>query len=75
VEALWAHRPTQLAAMMSGRFPFLVDPDREIEVTPGAVSIHRIETPMQTGAYHRSSWANRQSPGLQVVITAVSDPP
>ncbi|MBC9032414.1 hypothetical protein IAG41_08430 [Sphingomonas sp. JC676] len=75
VETLWAHRPIQLAAMMSGHFPFLVDPEREIEVTPGAVSIHRIETPAQVGAYHRSSWANRRSPGLQVVITAVSDPP
>lgn len=75
VEALWAHRPAQLAAMMSGRFPFLIDLGKEIEVTPGAVSIHRIETPAQAGAYHRSSWANRRSPGLQVVITAVSDPP
>lgn len=75
VEALWAHRPEQLAVMKSGRFPFLVDSDREIEVTPGAVSIHRIETPVQAGTYHRSSWANRQCPGLQVVITAVSDSP
>jgi hypothetical protein len=75
VEALWAHRPEQVAAMASGRFPFLLDPAREVAVTPGAVSIHRIETPMRAGAYHRASWANRQSPGLQVVITAVSDPP
>jgi hypothetical protein len=75
VEALWAHRPAQLAAMTSGRFPFLLDPDREIEVTPGAISIHRVETPMAPGTYHRSSWANRRSPGLQLVITVVSDLP
>lgn len=75
VEALWAHRPAQLAAMMSGRFPFLLDPEKEIEVTAGAASIHRIQTCMQAGACHRSSWANRQSPGLQVVITAASDSP
>jgi len=73
VEALWAHRPAQLAAMMSGRFPFLVDPEREIEVTTGAASIHRAETPAQTGTYHRSSWTNRHAPGLQVVITVTSD--
>lgn len=75
VEALWAHRPAQLAAMASGRFPFLIDPDREIEVTPGAISIHRVETPMAPGTYHRSSWANRQSPGLQLVVTVASDLP
>lgn len=73
VEALWAHRPAQLAAMRSGAFPFLIDPDREIAVTPDAVSIHRVETPARRGTWHRSSWANRQSPGFQVVITAASD--
>lgn len=73
IEALWAHRPAQLAAMMSGSFPFLIDPDREVEVTPGAASIHRVATPAQRGAWHRSSWANRQAPGLQIVITAAAD--
>jgi hypothetical protein len=72
-EALWAHRPMQLAAMISGRFPFLVDAEKEWEVTPGAASIHRLQTPGQTGSYHRSAWANRRSPGLQIVITAASD--
>lgn len=75
VEALWAHRPAQLAAMISGSFPFLLDPRNEYEITPGAASIHRVETPARPGAYHRSSWANRKSPGLQVVITASSDTP
>jgi hypothetical protein len=73
VEALWAHRPLQLAAMVSGRFPFLRDPDEEHEVTPGNASIHRVETPAQPGAWHRSSWSNRNAPGLQVVITAAAD--
>lgn len=73
VEALWVHRPVQLAAMVSGRFPFLIDPDKEVEVTPGAASIHRVETPAQSGAWHRSSWANRDAPGLQIVITAAAD--
>ncbi len=73
VEALWAHRPAQLAAMSSGRFPFVLDLEQECEVSPGAASIHRIETPVQSGSYHRSSWANRRAPGLQIVITAVSD--
>ncbi len=75
VEALWAHRPAQLAAMISGRFPFLRDPHVEYEVTPGAASIHRVQTPRRAGSYHRSSWANRHSPGLQIVITAASDSP
>lgn len=70
IEAAWAHRPEQVAAMMAGRFPFVIDPGAEIEVTPGAASIHRVETPMQLGTFHRSSWANRHAPGLQVVITA-----
>jgi hypothetical protein len=73
VEAIWAHRPVQLAAMISGRFPFLLEPDRAWEVTPGAASIHRLQTPAQPGAWHRSSWDNRLSPGLQIVITAASD--
>ncbi|MBO9624285.1 MAG: hypothetical protein J7500_16370 [Sphingomonas sp.] len=73
VEALWAHRPEQLAAMTSGRFPFVRDPAEEYEVTPGAASIHRVETPTQPGTYHRSSWGNRHAPGLQVVITATAD--
>lgn len=75
LETLWAHRPAQLAAMVSGRFPFVLDPAKEWEIAPGAASIHRVETPMQAGTYHRSSWANRDSPGLQVVITAASDSP
>lgn len=73
-ETCWAHRPAQLAAMSSGTFPFLIDPAAEHEVTPGAASIHRVETPAQAGAWHRSSWANRHAPGMQIVITAVSDP-
>ncbi|WP_158298917.1 hypothetical protein [Sphingomonas psychrotolerans] len=74
VEALWAHRPVQLAAMVSGRFRFVRDPESEREVTPGAASIHRVQTPGQSGAWHRSSWANRHVPGLQIVITAAADP-
>lgn len=75
VEALWAHRPAQLAAMVSGEFPFIRDPARIRAVTPGAASIHRVETPAQPGTFHRSSWANRTSPGFQIVITAASDTP
>lgn len=73
VEALWAHRPAQLTAMMSGRFPFLRDPGQEQEVTPGAASIHCVQTPAQPGAWHRASWDNRRAPGMQIVITAVAD--
>ncbi|MEO6359608.1 MAG: hypothetical protein ABIO43_03410 [Sphingomicrobium sp.] len=73
VERLWAHRPAQLAAMTSGRFPFLRDPRHEWQVQPNAISIHRVETPAQRGTYHRSSWANRSAPGLQIVITVAAD--
>jgi hypothetical protein len=75
VETLWAHRPAQLEAMKTGRFPFLRDPALEFEVTPGAASIHCVETPAQQGAVHRSSWANRHAPGLQLVITAAAETP
>ena len=75
VETLWAHRPAQLEAMMSGCFPFIRDPALEREIAPGAASIHRVETPAQPGAVHRASWANRHAPGLQIVITAASDTP
>jgi hypothetical protein len=73
IESLWAHRPAQLAAMASGQFPFVIDPARECEVAAGAASIHRVQTPAQPGTYHRSSWANRTSPGFQIVITAAAD--
>lgn len=73
VEQLWAHRPTQLEAMKSGAFPFIRDPTRVAQVEPNAISIHRIETPAQRGTYHRSSWVNRDQPGLQIVITATAD--
>lgn len=72
-EALWAHRPAQLAAMMNDRFPFLRDPSRESTIAPHAASIHRVETQATSGTYHRSSWANRTTPGLQVVITTASN--
>lgn len=73
VERLWAHRPQQIEAMRSGRFPFLRASGLEGEVSPGAASIHRVQTPAQPGTWHRSSWANRHAPGLQVVITVASD--
>lgn len=73
VEQAWAHRPAQLEAMASGAFPFIRDRAQEWEVAPGAVSIHRVETPARPGTWHRSSWANRAAPGFQLVITAASD--
>src|SRR5687768_1061685 len=72
VSALWAHRPRQLEALVSGQFPFVIDPERHWEIGPGAASIHRVQTPAQQGTYHRSSWDNRASPGLQIVVTAMS---
>jgi hypothetical protein len=72
-ETLWAHRPAQLAAMQTGAFPFLIDAMDECDVTPGAASIHRVATPAHAGSWHRSSWANRRAPGLQVVITAAGE--
>ena len=73
VETLWAHRPGQLEAMASGHFPFLRDPARESEITPGAISVHRVETPLRAGTWHRSSWANRHAPGVQIVVTVTGD--
>lgn len=69
-EELWAHRPEQLAALRDGRFPFLIDDRQAAQVTPGAASIHRVDTPGRPGCFHRSSWANRHAPGLQFVATA-----
>lgn len=73
VENAWAHRPAQLETMASGAFPFIRDRAQEREIAPGALSIHRVETPTQRGAWHRSSWANRAAPGFQLVITAAAD--
>lgn len=70
IEQLWAHRPAQLEAMRTGRFAFLRDHALVRAVPAGAASIHRDETPAREGAYHRSSWANRDAPGFQIVITA-----
>lgn len=72
VGALWAHRARQLEALVTGRFPFVIDPERHWQIRPGAASIHRVQTPVQEGTYHRSSWDNRASPGLQIVVTAMS---
>jgi hypothetical protein len=72
VRMLWAHRPQQLEALISGRFPFLIDVNRHSQIRPNAASIHRVQTPAQQGSYHRSSWDNHASPGLQIVVTAVS---
>lgn len=69
VERYWSHRPVQLEAMRSGAFPFIIDPDQVVQVPPDAISVHRVETAAQPGTYHRSSWANRMSPGVQIVIT------
>lgn len=71
-EKLWAHRPAQLAAMRTGHFPFLRDPARQWAIAGGHASIHCVDTPCQQGTYHRSDWANRARPGLQIVVTAVS---
>lgn len=73
IEALWSHRPAQVAAMVSGRFPFLRDSARVGQIEANAISVHKVETPFQAGSFHCSSWANRGSPGLQIVITAASD--
>lgn len=73
VERIWAHRPKQLEAMRSGTFPFIRDPQEIWQVKHGFASIHRVETPAHPGTFHRSSWSNRASPGLQVVITVVAD--
>lgn len=73
VEHLWAHRPRELEMMKSGRFPFIIDPERIWQFDPNAITIHRVDTPAHPGTYHRSSWANRYSPGLQIVITAAAD--
>lgn len=72
VETLWAHRPAQLAAMVSGDFPFIRDPAPIFEIAAGAASIHHVQTPEQPGTWHRSSWANRAAPGFQIVITAAA---
>lgn len=73
VESLWEHRPMQLAALRSGSFPFVIDPARLLVVATGCASIHRVDTPGRAGAYHRSSWGNRDAPGLQLVVTASAD--
>ena len=73
VETLWPHRPVQVAAMQRGDFPFVRDPQAVWQIDPGAASIHRVDTPRRPGTFHRSCWANRATPGLQIVITVASD--
>lgn len=73
LERLWAHRPEQVRSMVSGHFPFIHDPARVFQIDCNAISIHRVETPVHTGTYHRSCWDNHISPGLQIVITAAAE--
>lgn len=72
LKSLWAHRPLQVAAMTSGVYPFLLNSKSVWEVERNAISVHRIETPVSAGTFHRSAWANRISPGLQIILTATS---
>ena len=55
--------------MTLDRNPFIRDPARVWEIPPDAISIHRFQTPVCEGTYHRSAWENRASPGLQIVMT------
>lgn len=71
---LWAHRPKQVRAMIEGDFSFLKSRAGQRQVAAGAVSIHRVATPQQSGTYHRSDWANHARAGLQIVVTAAGDP-
>ncbi len=68
-ERLWAHRPAELQAMRDGDFPFVRDTSQIVSISPGAASLHRVETPNLPGAFHRSDWANRHQPGFQIVMT------
>lgn len=72
VEELWAHRPAQLDALQTGNFPFVHNPANVTQVNTGAASIHRVQTPRHAGSIHRSSWQNRHTPGVQIVITAAA---
>lgn len=69
LEALWAHRPRQVEAMTSGRYPFLRDAGKVWEIHRDAISVHRFQTPYHRGTYHRSSWENHSCPGVQIVMT------
>ncbi|KVC92359.1 hypothetical protein WI76_03895 [Burkholderia ubonensis] len=72
LEILWQHRHQQVYAMIEDDFPFLLDRDRVEAVRASSVSVHRIETPRLPGTYHRSAWANRNAPGLQIIITVTT---
>lgn len=72
LESLWAHRPKQMNAMICGNYPFLKDPGKVYSLHRDSIAVHRIETPDHCGTWHRSSWENRRSPGLQVIVTATS---
>lgn len=72
LEALWHYRPRQVRAMIEDDFPFVRDRGRVGAVDASSISIHRIETPRMPGTFHRSAWANRMSPGLQIIITVTT---
>ncbi len=70
LERLWRHRPRQVQAMRSGIYPFLRQHSHVWQLDPHAIGVHRFETPTTGGTYHRSTWENRDSPGLQVIMTS-----
>jgi hypothetical protein len=72
LERVWAHRPRQIHAMRTGEYPFLRDREGEHELDPRAISVHRLETPNDHGTWHRSSYANSQTPGLQFIMTVTT---
>ncbi|MBI3759583.1 MAG: hypothetical protein HY269_07505 [Deltaproteobacteria bacterium] len=72
LEVLWRHRPAQVDAMIAGNYPYMRDPALVAAMHPDAISVHRIATPRMRGTFHRSAWANRHTPGLQIIVTSTS---
>lgn len=72
IEEVWSHRPKQIDDMKMGICSYLIDDSLMYQVPKYWSSLHRVETPDYHGTFHRNTFYNRESPGLQLLLTSVS---
>ncbi len=67
----WQHRPNQVQELENSNFPYIINKDLIYEVPLNSLSIHYFESYYNRGTYHGNSTKNSNSPGLQIILSAI----
>lgn len=70
IEEIWPHRPKQVENMKSGYHYYMKNKELIYEVPTHWSSVHLIETPQFPGTFHCNTYANKEKPGLQLILTS-----